>query len=173
MKQTNMMSARLFIETEKIAQADDKWWPCKANVKARGDTKNVYSECRIWNLIDIISYVCNFTLQAFFIKYKLLSVTSRLLKIIKFHATGKFIKTTLNKYGIFHNEILSHYWYSLFWHNSVLSVHAFLKTRKSISSHTKISFSPLLKTGGHTYNLHKFQCTETVRSNFFLDKSEG
>jgi len=57
-----MTSARLFTESENLAQADDEFAKqLKVCAKAWEDTTNIDSKCRIWCFLDIISYSRNFT----------------------------------------------------------------------------------------------------------------
>ena len=61
-KQTNMTSARLFTESEKLVQADDEFAKqLKVCAKTWEDAMNIHSKCKIWCFGDIILYSCNFT----------------------------------------------------------------------------------------------------------------
>jgi len=119
------------------------------------DTLNIYSEYRIWRFVDIIWYSVilhngRFFLQALFVMQKSLighaktSVTALLLKIIKFRAAGKLRSTKLM--WKIRDKMPTRYWYALFWHNGMISVHTLLNARKLPGDYAKNSLTlPLLK----------------------------
>jgi len=63
-----MTSDRIFIESEKLAQAANVC-PKRLKVYAEAwgvDMLNIYGACRIWRLVDIIWYSCNFYIMVDF-----------------------------------------------------------------------------------------------------------